>query len=199
MEMIEGLKTVYNNVLRPLARFMARLGIHPNILTISGVLLFGVGGWLTVYGFWRWALLVITTGAFMDGLDGVVAREAGKRSTFGAVLDSTCDRFTEIIWLGSLTIYYVRNPILDGLCIYLTFAVITGSLMVSYVKARAEGAGIACNKGLLQRPERLIILAIFQFLGPEIMPWGLGIVAGLAYLTVMQRIFMVWRNFKKGK
>ncbi len=195
--MIEGLKPLYNAVLRPFARCIAKTGIHPNALTVFGVLLFGIGGWLTVLGFWRWALLVGTIGACMDGLDGVVAREADKRSFFGAVLDSVCDRFTEIIWLGSLALYYVNNPRFDGLNILLAFAALTGSFMVSYVKARAEGAGIVCDKGLMQRPERLIVLAVFQFIGPEIMSWGLGIVAGLTYLTVFQRIFIVWRNYKK--
>lgn len=195
--MIEGLKPLYNNILKPFARLMARIGIHPDILTITGVVLFGVGGWLTIQGYWRIALLVGTIGAFMDGMDGILAREADKRTAFGAILDSVCDRFTEIIWLGSLIVYYMRNPVLDGVCIYLAFAAITGSLMVSYIKARAEGAGIVCRKGLLQRPERLLILALFQFIGPEIMPWGLGIVAVLAYITVFQRIYLVWRSYKK--
>jgi CDP-diacylglycerol--glycerol-3-phosphate 3-phosphatidyltransferase len=195
--MIEGLKPVFNAVLRPFALLISKLGIHPNVLTVFGVVLFGIGGWLTVQGYWRWALLVMIIGACLDGLDGVVAREADKKSIFGSVLDSICDRFTEIIWLGSLIWYYMKNPILDGLCIYLAFAALTGSFMVSYVKARANSAGILCDKGFMQRPERLIVLSTFQFIGPRIMPWGLGIVAGLTYLTVFQRIYIVWRNYKK--
>jgi hypothetical protein len=69
--------------------------------------------------------------------------------------------------------------------------------MVSYIKARAEGVGLTCNKGILQRPERLLILAFFQLISPSWMPWGLGIVATLAYLTVLQRIFIVWRKYSK--
>ena len=195
--MIERLRPLYNAGLKPFARLLARIGINPDILTIIGLILFGVGGWLTALGYWRTALFALVIGSLMDGLDGVLAREINRRSTFGAVLDSVCDRFTEIIWLVSIIIFYVRNATFTNLYLFLAFAAITGSLMVSYVKARAEGAGIEGIKGLLQRPERLIILAVFQLLGPDIMPWGLGIIAVLAYFTVLQRLYLVWRRYKK--
>ena len=195
--MIERLKPLYNAGLRPFARLLARTGIHPDILTVIGLILFGFGGWLTVLGYWRCALIVLVIGSLMDGLDGVLAREADRRSTFGAVLDSVCDRFTEIIWIGSIIVFYIKNAVFNGMYIYISFAAITGSLMVSYVKASAEGAGIECSKGILQRPERLIILALFQLLGPEKMPWGLGIIAVFSYLTVLQRLHLVWKTYKK--
>ena len=195
--MIEGLKPLYNALLRPFSRVLARMGVHPNIVTISGVIIFLAGGWYTALGHWITGVLIIAAGALLDGLDGLLAREMDKRSSFGAVLDSLCDRLTEILWLGSILVYYMRYPIYTGLCVYLAFAALTGSLLVSYVKARAEGAGIACNKGILQRPERIIILGICQLAGPEIMPWGLGIIAVFSYLTVIQRTLLVWRNYKK--
>ena len=195
--MIERLRPLYNAGLRPFARLLARLGIHPDILTIVGLILFGVGGWFTVLGYWKTALFALVSGSLMDGLDGVLARETDKRSTFGAVLDSVCDRFTEIIWLGSIIVFYLRNTAFNNVYLFLAFTAITGSLMVSYVKARAEGAGIEGIKGLLQRPERLIILAVFQLLGPDTMPWGLGIIAVLAYFTVLQRLYLVWRIYRK--
>ena len=197
--MIERLKPLYNAGLRPLARLLARIGIHPDVLTAIGLILFGFGGWLTVLGYWRGALIALVIGSLMDGLDGVLARETDRRSTFGAVLDSVCDRFTEIIWIGSIVAYYIRNAVFNEMYVYISFAAVTGSLMVSYVKARAEGAGIECNKGILQRPERLIILAVFQLLGPGKMPWGLGIIAVLAYLTVLQRLYLVWKIYEKEK
>ena len=195
--MIERLKPLYNAGLRPFARLLAGIGIHPDILTAIGLILFGFGGWLTLLGYWRYALIALVIGSLMDGLDGVLARETDRRSTFGAVLDSVCDRFTEIIWIGSIIVFYINNAVFIGMYVYLGFAAITGSLMVSYVKARSEGAGAECNKGFLQRPERLIILALFQLLGPEIMPWGLGIIAVLSYLTVLQRLYLVWKIYKK--
>lgn len=195
--MIESLKPLYNSFLRPFSSFLARLGIHPNVLTIMGVLLFAVGGWLIVIGHWRISLIVGVIGAFMDGLDGILAREFDKKSVFGGILDSTCDRFTEIIWLGSLIVYYLNNDIYVNIAVNLAFLAITGSLMVSYIRARAEAAGIKCEKGILQRPERLIVLAIFQFAGPYFMLFGLAAVTFFSYLTVFQRLLIVWKNCQK--
>jgi CDP-diacylglycerol--glycerol-3-phosphate 3-phosphatidyltransferase len=197
--MIEKLKPLYNTGLKPFARLLARIGIHPDILTAIGLILFGFGGWLTVLGYWKGALIALIVGSLMDGLDGVLARETDRRSTFGAVLDSVCDRFTEIIWIGSIIAFYIKNAVFNEMYVYISFAAVTGSLMVSYVKARSEGAGIECNKGILQRPERLIILALFQLLGPEKMPWGLGIIAVFSYLTVLQRLYLVWKKYKTNK
>ncbi len=196
--MIEGIKPFYNAALRPFACLLARSGIHPNATTIFGALIFFVGAWLTAVGFWKTAVLFGIIGGFFDGLDGILARETGKRSTFGAVLDSVCDRLGEIVWICSYTVYYFQHPPFDEVYVYFTFAAVTGSIMVSYVRARAEREGIECSGGLLQRAERLIILGVFQLLGPRIMVWGLGIVAVFTYLTVFQRICLVWKNYKKS-
>ncbi len=195
--MIEGIKPLYNAALKPFARFLARMGIHPNAVTLFGVFLFCIGAWLTAVGIWKIAVLLGIIASFFDGLDGTVARETGKKSSFGALLDSVCDRLTEVVWIGSYLVYYFRLPPFDTVSVYCAFLAVTGSILVSYVKARAEGVGIACTGGLMQRPERLIILGVFQLLGPGLMPWGLGIVAGFAYLTVFQRIYLVWRNYKQ--
>jgi CDP-diacylglycerol--glycerol-3-phosphate 3-phosphatidyltransferase len=196
--MIDGLKPYYQALIRPLVRLLKLLGIHPNVLTVSGVILFGIGSWLVIIGEWKLALLVGIFGGLMDGLDGLLAKETGKETAFGAFLDSVCDRFTEILWIGSFIVFYMKNPLYNGIPIYLAYVAITGSIMVSYIRARAEGAGIECKGGILQRSERLLILAIFQFIGPQKMPWGLGIVAVFAYLTVFQRFFIVWKNYKKS-
>ncbi len=195
--MIEEIKPFYNAALKPFARLLARMGIHPNVVTLFGVFLFFIGAWLTAIGIWKSAVLLGVIAGFFDGLDGIVARETGKKSSFGALLDSVCDRLTEVVWLGGYLVYFFHHPPLDTVTIYGLFLAITGSLLVSYVKARAEGVGIACDGGLLQRTERLIILGVFQLLGPQLMLWGLCIVAVFAYLTVFQRLYIVWRKYKK--
>jgi CDP-diacylglycerol--glycerol-3-phosphate 3-phosphatidyltransferase len=149
--MIDGLKPYYQALIRPLVRLLKLLGIHPNVLTVSGVILFGIGSGLVIIGEWKLALLVGVFGGLMDGLDGLLAQETGKGSAFGAFLDSVCDRFAEILWIGSFIVFYMRNPLFNGLPVYLAYAAITGSIMVSYVRARAEGAGIECKGGILQR------------------------------------------------
>ena len=132
-------------------------------------------------------------GACMDGLDGLVARETGRKSVFGAILDSTCDRFTEIVLVLGLLLWYVADSrfVLAGTigC----FAAVTGSLMVSYVRARCEGAGVSCTGGIMQRPERIVLFIAGLLCGPVIMLWLLGVVAALSYGTAIGRL---WRARK---
>jgi CDP-diacylglycerol--glycerol-3-phosphate 3-phosphatidyltransferase len=194
--MIEGLKPFYNASLRPIGRFLAHLGIHPNVITLAGVVLFGGAGWFAYAGPWKISLLFVIAGACMDGLDGLVAREYNKKTIFGAIFDSTCDRLTEIVWIcGICAFYTLRSPSSAG--VLLCIAALSGSLMVSYVKARAEAAGIACTGGILQRPERIIVLAACLLLGPTVMLWGLGAVAVVGYSTVVERLVAVERAARR--
>lgn len=193
--MIEGLKPIYNKVLKPLAN----CGLHPNTVTTIGLLFFIVASAITAIGYWKTGLILGTTGAIMDGLDGVIARETGKGTTFGAFYDSVTDRFTEILWFGALLYYYTyfTNYSYGNLPIMAIFILTTGSLMVSYLRARAEAAGATAPGGILQRPERLILLAIFQYLGADYMKWGLLIVAVMAYITVIQRMIITYKELKQ--
>lgn len=191
--MIEGLKPFYERILRPALRLFVRIGVKPNDLTVFGVFLFGVSGWYCAQGQWGIATAFLVVAAFMDGWDGLLARETDQKSDFGAILDSTCDRITEILLFGGLLAYYAMQPVPALVGVYLCFAAITGSLMISYVKARCEGQGVACRGGLLQRPERIILLAVFLVSGPTIMLWGIGVLSVLAYATVLQRIWIAWR------
>ncbi|MBD3345770.1 MAG: hypothetical protein GF401_11975 [Chitinivibrionales bacterium] len=188
--MLEDLKPLLNKTLKPIASVMAVLKIHPNMLTITGTLLFGVAGVLIVLEKWKIALIPVIVGSVIDAMDGLVAREFGQKSTFGAVLDSTCDRITEIAWFGGLIIFYVHNPQTSWARwnIYLALIAFSGSVMISYVKARCEGVGIDCSRGILQRPERLILFSLFLLLGQGAMFPGLAILSALAWFTVAQRI-----------
>lgn len=195
--MIEGLKPFYNSVLRPFARFMNKAGIHPNHITLSGVALFIGAGWFASRGEWLIALLLVISGSLLDGLDGVLARESGKKSLFGAILDSSSDRLTEIVLLFGVFIYYLHNQIYGYWGAYLCFAGICGSMMVSYVKARCEGVGIPCKGGLLQRPERLILLSFGLLLGAMFMLWILAGLAVFTTITMIQRLFEAARECRK--
>ncbi len=188
--MLENLKPAFNNVLRPIMKVFAWAGVHPNHLTIAGVALFGAAGYLASTGKWHWALGMLIAGALMDGLDGQLARECGKKSVFGAILDSSCDRITEMLLLLGLLVFYTHHSLYSGWGVYLCFTAISGSVLVSYVKARCEGAGVSCSRGLLQRPERLILLGLGLLLGPKSMVWILVLVSVLALVTVMERLFM---------
>ncbi|NLD99492.1 MAG: CDP-alcohol phosphatidyltransferase family protein [Fibrobacter sp.] len=186
--MLEGLRPLYNKSLRPFARFLSQIGIHPNHITILGLLFFIAAGWYSSLGKWYLALLVVIIGALMDGLDGVLARESGKKTVFGAVLDSSCDRLTEIALFLGILVYYLKTTPLNQAGVILCFAGISGSIMISYIKARCEGAGLPCKGGILQRPERIILLSAGLLSGPYIMLWILSGLNVLAWFTVIQRL-----------
>lgn len=188
--MIEGIKPLYQAFLKPAAVRAARLHITPNMITLLGVLFFAASAVCLAAGHWHWALAVAVIGACMDGIDGLLATINNQKTIFGAIFDSTCDRFTEILGIGGILYWYLtnNNPADDLPAALICFLAITGSIMVSYVRARCEGAGVACKEGFFQRPERLIFLGILVLVGPKIMLWGLALLALLSYGTTFQRI-----------
>ncbi|MFP4418840.1 MAG: CDP-alcohol phosphatidyltransferase family protein [Fibrobacterota bacterium] len=197
--MIEGLKPLYNNIIRPIAHIAIRLRLHPNVLTFTGVAFFGSAGWYAYIGKWYLSILLATCGAIMDGLDGLIARENNQMSVFGGILDSTCDRLTEILWIAGIAAFYIRTGHQTSIAILLSIAALTGANLVSYVKARVESEGIACNTGLLQRPERIILTAFFLLIGPKAMVWGLGLITVLSYITVIQRLYVAYQETNHSK
>ena len=196
--MLEGLKPAYNRLLSPTARLLIRLGLRPNHLTLTGLIMFCIAGWFASRGHWIFAVVSMVIGSGCDGLDGLLARLTNKRTAFGAVLDSVCDRLTEIVlFFGLLCFYLTRSPVpLHDKGILFCYTAITLSLMVSYVKARCEGMGVACSGGLLQRPERLIVLGLGLLCGPAVMVWLLAGLSALAGITMVQRCTIAGRNAK---
>jgi|WetSurMetagenome_2_1015567.scaffolds.fasta_scaffold00025_42 CDP-diacylglycerol---glycerol-3-phosphate 3-phosphatidyltransferase len=194
--MIEGLKSFYNSVLGPVAKLLARGRIHPNAITIAGIIFSFAAAYFCAVGQWPLAALIVFCGACMDGLDGLVARQTGRQTRFGAVLDSSADRVTETAWLFGLLFYYIGHPIFHGAGIFCAFLAHAGSQMVSYVRARCEGAGIPCKGGVLQRPERIVLIVVCLLLGPSIMIGGLVIIAGFGYATAAQRLGVARRAGK---
>ena len=184
----------YNAALNPLAKLFAKTSVHPNVISFIGVPISCLACYYAARGQWTAAALCIVIGSCMDGLDGLLARTAGKTTVFGAVFDSICDRFTEFAWTFGVLIFYMRNPVYHGLGVYSTFCAMSGSIMVSYVRARCEAAGIPCSRGLLQRPERIIMLIISFLCGPRIMIGGLFLISVLAYITVIERIYIAFSS-----
>ena len=174
--------------LMPIARAMARLGIHPNTVTLVGFLLqAGVGvvfglGYLMLGG---WLLLVV---APVDALDGALARAIGQKSLFGAFLDSTFDRLSDAALILGLTVHYLRQG--EHLEVVLLLISLVAALMVSYTRARAEALGFPCRVGLLTRLERIVLIAALSAVGlPTVMIWVLAV---LSVFTVVQRILYVY-------
>ncbi len=186
--MLESLKPFYNNTLRPIARLFLKIGVLPNHVTLCGLFLFIAAGILTAINFRYWALFFVILGALMDGLDGVLARESGNTSAFGAVLDSTCDRITEMAFLGGLAVCFLKFSGNGFYGLMLCYGALSTSVLISYIKARCEGVGIQCKRGILQRPERIILFCIGLAAGLRVMLWILGLIVILGTITVAQRL-----------
>lgn len=177
----------------PIAKFLGGLGIHPNVLTLVGSLLcVGIGallatGHLSLGG---WLLMIV---APIDALDGALARTSGKRSPFGAFLDSTMDRFSESGLMLGLTIHYWQLG--AGREMVLSSVALVAAILVSYTRARAEANGFSCKVGLFTRLERTVVLAVGLALGlttPVLWILALG-----ATLTVLQRVLHVYAAYQR--
>src|SRR5438309_2277446 len=136
----------------PLAVALGKIGLTPNALTILGLILSIVAGVTLALGYMLLGGVLILISGLFDLMDGTLARHTKQASPFGAILDSTFDRFGEAACLLGLLVYYLPQG--GAIEIVLIYVAIVGSLMVSYVKARAEGLGVSCNVGLFTRPER---------------------------------------------
>lgn len=190
----DTLRTRTHFIVDPVVSFLAQRGISPNLLTVSGMLAHFLVALLIARGQMQWAAVLLLLVAPLDALDGALARKLGREARdFGAFLDSTLDRLAEIVLFGGFLFYYARTG--NQVMMATAYIGITGSLMVSYARARAEGLRIPCKIGLLSRVERYAILMVALLADrPAI---GLIIVAILSYITVAQRVFHVWQRATK--
>lgn len=181
------LRRSFKGVLEAVGGFFLRLGLTPNAVTVLGLVGALLAAGLLAAGYIVWGGILLVVMAPFDAVDGAMARLSGKVTRFGALLDSTLDRFAEIFLLGGLLVYYMGRG--DKLAVVLAFLAMGGSLMVSYVKARAESLNFEVKIGLLSRVERLIVLIICLLINqPMIALWILAI---LANFTAVQRLLYV--------
>jgi CDP-diacylglycerol--glycerol-3-phosphate 3-phosphatidyltransferase len=173
--------------LDPLGGFFNRLGLTPNMMTILGLIGNAVGAYYLARGEMLTGGLFVLLMTPIDALDGTMARLRGESSDFGAFVDSVTDRYSELLIYGGLLYYFLSlgDP-LGGL---LVFGAASGSVLVSYVKARAEGLGYEAKVGVLTRVERYIVLAPSLVFNQLFI--GLAIIAVLANFTALQRIWHV--------
>ena len=178
-------------IIDPIVTRLARYRLSPNLLTVAGMVAHFLLAWLITQGQMQLAGLAIFFIAPLDALDGALARKLGRQAGgFGAFLDSTLDRLAEIVLFGGFLFYYGRLD--NSLMVATTYLAITGSLMVSYARARAEALGLSCKVGLLSRVERYAVLTLALLLDRPAA--GLAVVAVFAYITLAQRIFHVWQQ-----
>ena len=174
-------------VLDPLGRLFLWLGLTPNMVTMLGLLGNTVGAYFLARGEFLTGGILVAIMTPIDALDGTMARLRGEASDWGAYVDSVSDRYSELIIYGGLLYHFLTvGDVTGGM---LTFGAAAGSVLVSYVKARAEGLGYDAKVGLLTRAERYIVLAPSLVFGFVYI--GLGILAVFANITAVQRVWYV--------
>jgi CDP-diacylglycerol--glycerol-3-phosphate 3-phosphatidyltransferase len=202
---LSELRSVFQRGMSPLVEFLVRNGVSPNAITTFGTFATVVGGGFYARGHIHLAGWIVGLSALCDMLDGQVARRSGRSSVFGAFYDSTLDRIADGAVLGGLAIFFARNGVHHEIPNYMSTPMVSvillgmiGSFLTSYTRARAEGLGIDAQVGILQRPERIVLLSAPQaFFGLAFGGWVLMAICALltvtAWITVVQRVAFVAR------
>lgn len=194
----DWLKNGFLRLMEPVADFLVRRGVHPNTITVVGTLFMVAGGVLYGTGHIRTGGWLLSITALTDVIDGMVARKSNTTSVFGAFLDSTLDRVADGAVLCGLAVFYALNPVHASEPMMVScLAGVIGSFLTSYTRARAEALGLDAKVGLLQRPERVVLLSAPQALfGLTLNGWVLSTIINLltitAWVTVIQRIAYVF-------
>ncbi len=187
-----------SRVEQPVSRLLAAMGLTPNAITVMGMLGAVGAGILASQGLLLAAGAATLVAGILDLFDGSVARLTGRQSKFGALLDSTADRVSEAAVLVGLAVYYAGEESLLG--VLLSCGAMAGSMMVSYVRARAGGLRVDCEVGVFTRPERVAAmgagLVVGQWLGVVLLV-VLGATAGLTAITTVQRLLHVRRELER--
>lgn len=193
-------KLIYT-LINPIIKGMIKMGITPNMVTTIGFVGNVVAAFLFIHasqltpismGFsWLgWGGAILLFSGLFDMMDGRLARLGNMSTTFGAFWDSTLDRYSELFSLFGITLYLMTaSGIWAGV---ITFLALVGSIMVSYVRARAEGLGIECKVGIMQRPERVVVTALAAIItGMTSNLWWL--IGGMTLIAVLANITAFWR------
>ncbi|WP_068855151.1 CDP-alcohol phosphatidyltransferase family protein [Leyella lascolaii] len=211
MKYRDFLQKIIYVIITPVIKGMIRIGFTPNLVTTIGfvlniaatiMLLYAAGEMTESTSIVGWSGAVILFAGLFDMMDGRLARIGNMSSMFGALWDSTLDRYSELFTLFGIAMYLILNSWVTGGV--LTFLAMVGSVMVSYVRARAEGLGIECKVGLMQRPERVVLTSlgailcgIFDNLWFLVVP--IVIIAILANITAFWRICHCYKVLNKSE
>ena len=192
---------VFGALLDRIVRWLALSKIHPNVLTFMGLVINIYAAWLFARAGsaadprvdFRWAAVVIIGAGLFDMVDGRVARATRQVTRFGGFFDSVIDRYSDLALYMGLLVYYAS--INRFFYIVLTAVVMTGSVMVSYSRARAENTIPKCKVGFLERPERIVLIIIGALFGR--MAAALWVIAVLSNLTVIHRMIYTWQEARR--
>jgi CDP-diacylglycerol--glycerol-3-phosphate 3-phosphatidyltransferase len=187
-------RSIGYRIANPVVGILSRSKLNPNALTLVGLAInIGAAFLVALSHFLLGGVLVLVSGLF-DLLDGALARFTKQTTKFGAILDSTADRVSEAAILCGLLIWYMAEG--SKIEVLLVFAVLIGSFLVSYIRARAEGMGLECQIGLFTRAERVIVLAVGLLVNQVFI--ALCILVVFVYVTVAQRLIYLRKQAKIG-
>lgn len=195
---LDKIRCFFKGLLTPVVRLLVRIGVTPAAATVTGLAITMAASWLVYRGSFLAGGVILIAGSLFDAVDGSIARATNSSSKGGAALDSSLDRIGEILIFTAVLAGKAGSEH-DSLLLIVP-AAMGGSLMVSYVRARAEGLGLDCKVGLFTRTERLVVLIAGITLAP-LLPWGTGLIlwscAAVAlgsWLTALQRLLKVTRD-----
>lgn len=198
--MLERFRARWAKILSPLAQFLLRHGVSPDLVTVIGTAGVVVGALVCFPRGWLWqGVVIVTVFVFSDMLDGQMAKISGRASPWGAFLDSSLDRFGDGAVFGGLVLWFA-GPQDSVLWAGVTLAALVVGQLTSYVKARAESLGFTCRGGLAARADRLLLILLGTLLGglgvPYILEIAVSALAVAGVITVGQRIGQVYRQAK---
>ena len=187
-------KALARYLTQPIVKLIARTPITPNTLTVCSLLITVIAAFLIVQGYFLIAGFVVLFAGLFDILDGALARSTNRVTKFGGALDSTLDRLAEASIFIGLSVVYARDQAIGEVA--LVGAALISSLLVSYVRARAEGLGIECQVGIFTRSERIIVIVLGLLFShfDYVLISALIIITILSTITVIQRLYQVWKQ-----
>jgi CDP-diacylglycerol--glycerol-3-phosphate 3-phosphatidyltransferase len=198
---MKALRYPVYNLIQPVVGWLVKKRVHPNVISTAGFLVTLGAGLLYHRDHVRWAGLLVLLGGVLDIFDGRVARESGLASKFGSFYDSTLDRISEIVvFIGLASLYNtLRVDMEDVVMVYVVMLALGGSMMVSYTRAKAEGLGLDCSVGLMQRAERVVLLGMGSLIfglawDGLVLSLIIIIVAVLTNATAIHRIVWVYKH-----
>ena len=189
----ERLRALLSGTMLQIGLVLGRTGLSPNVFTVIGFVAVSANAVLIALGYLPFAGILLAVSLLLDALDGAVARATNQSSAYGAFLDSTLDRWSEVAIFFGLAVVMQRSG--SALDLALVYWAICGSLLVSYTRARAEAAGIQCKEGVFTRFERMLVIIVGLLTSQ--LTLAVGAIAILASLTAAQRLLYVWQQTKR--